>query len=99
VIEPFCVAMSTLCIPAKVNAVFPVGAADVIGPTEINARFVAPPFAVEMVGSPTSCNATNLNAATGTFPPYRRSMPAVLSNGVVAVNAQAENGPSWVESR
>ena len=32
-------------------------------------RALAPPFAVEMVGLPTSCSAVNLNAATGTFPP------------------------------
>ena len=55
-------------MPVNVNVVFPAGA-DVIGPIEINARFVAPPLAVEIVGLPVSCKAVNLNAATGTFGP------------------------------
>jgi hypothetical protein len=66
--EPFCVASSTLCIKGKVKTVLPAPA-EVIGPTEINARFSAPPLAVEMVGSPTSCKAANLKPAAGTFGP------------------------------
>ncbi len=66
--EPACVASRTLCIKGKVKTVLPAPA-DVIGPTEINAKCSAPPLSVEMVGSPTSCKAVNLKPAAGTFGP------------------------------
>jgi hypothetical protein len=52
----------------KVKTVLPAPA-EVIGPTEIKARFSAPPLSVEMLGSPTSCKAANLKPAAGTFGP------------------------------
>ena len=54
--EPAWVAISTLCMPGNVNVALPEVAV-VIGPTEIKARLVAPPFAVEIVGLPTSWRA------------------------------------------
>ncbi len=94
VIEPACVASSTVSSPPKVK-VAPVPA-EVIAPTEMRASFVVPPSAVEITGSLFSRKFVNLNAAMGRFALFPKcwSMPLFLSKADVPEKAQVEKEPS-----